>query len=133
MNIDRVVSCLFIYCLLKQWPSTKGFLAAMCRARLDNSPLYWSNTIFQCFLSFFFSLSFQVEKRLKELDGAENTDDLLKCFKNYGDDLMKLAKLSGIRQAVSKILLSSNIQLQQISAIYVIFSLFSLVLYCTRF
>ncbi len=44
---------------------------------------------------------FQVEKRLKELENADNADDLLKCFKSYGDDLMKLAKLSGLRQAVS--------------------------------
>ena len=46
-------------------------------------------------------LLFKVERRLKELDDAGNTDELVKCFKNYGEDLMKLAKLSGIRQAVS--------------------------------
>ena len=44
----------------------------------------------------------QVEKRLKELEGASNTTDLLNSFKNLGNDLMDLAKLSGKRQAVSK-------------------------------
>ena len=45
---------------------------------------------------------FQVEKRLKELEKASNTADLLNSFKNLGNDLMDLAKLSGKRQAVSE-------------------------------
>ena len=45
--------------------------------------------------------NFQVEKRLKELEKASNTADLLNSFKNLGNDLMDLAKLSGKRQAVS--------------------------------
>lgn len=40
-----------------------------------------------------------VEKRLKELEKASNTADLLNSFKNLGNDLMDLAKLSGKRQA----------------------------------
>jgi len=43
-----------------------------------------------------------VEKRLKELEKASNTADLLNSFKNLGNDLMDLAKLSGKRQAVSE-------------------------------
>ena len=42
-----------------------------------------------------------MEKRLKELEKASNTADLLNSFKNLGNDLMDLAKLSGKRQAVS--------------------------------
>ena len=45
---------------------------------------------------------FQVEKRLKELEKASNTADLLNSFKSLGNDLMDLAKLSGKRQAVSE-------------------------------
>ncbi|KAK3704830.1 hypothetical protein QZH41_005032 [Actinostola sp. cb2023] len=40
-----------------------------------------------------------VERRLKDLEGANNTADLLNSFKNLGNDLMDLAKLSGKRQA----------------------------------
>lgn len=40
-----------------------------------------------------------VEKRLKELEKASNTADLLNSFKSLGNDLMDLAKLSGKRQA----------------------------------
>ena len=43
-----------------------------------------------------------MEKRLKELEKASNTADLLNSFKNLGNDLMDLAKLSGKRQAVSE-------------------------------
>ncbi|XP_015748800.1 PREDICTED: catenin alpha-2-like [Acropora digitifera] len=43
-----------------------------------------------------------VEKRLKELEKASNTADLLNSFKSLGNDLMDLAKLSGKRQAVSE-------------------------------
>jgi len=50
----------------------------------------------------------QVEKRLKELEKASNTADLLNSFKNLGNDLMDLAKLSGKRQAVSLWTLQSN-------------------------
>ena len=51
-----------------------------------------------------------MEKRLKELEKASNTADLLNSFKNLGNDLMDLAKLSGKRQAVSaqKLLFFSN-------------------------
>ncbi|EDO48695.1 predicted protein, partial [Nematostella vectensis] len=40
-----------------------------------------------------------VERRLKDLEGASNTADLLNSFKNLGNDLMNLAQLSGRRQA----------------------------------
>ena len=40
-----------------------------------------------------------VEDRLKEMRTAENQTDLLNSFKEYGDELMRLAKLTGIRQA----------------------------------
>ncbi|XP_031564401.1 catenin alpha-2-like [Actinia tenebrosa] len=40
-----------------------------------------------------------VERRLKDLEGVNNTADLLNSFKNLGNDLMDLAKLSGKRQA----------------------------------
>ena len=50
------------------------------------------------------SVILQVEKRLKELEKASNTADLLNSFKNLGNDLMDLAKLSGKRQAVSPIM-----------------------------
>ena len=40
-------------------------------------------------------------RSLKELEKASNTADLLNSFKNLGNDLMDLAKLSGKRQAVS--------------------------------
>ena len=43
-----------------------------------------------------------MEKRLNELEKASNTADLLNSFKNLGNDLMDLAKLSGKRQAVSE-------------------------------
>lgn len=49
----------------------------------------------------FLLIFLQVEKRLKELEKASNTADLLNSFKNLGNDLMDLAKLSGKRQAVS--------------------------------
>lgn len=45
-------------------------------------------------------LSLQVENRLKELETVGTQDELLQSFKHYGDDLMKLAKLTGLRQAV---------------------------------
>ncbi|XP_057306663.1 catenin alpha-2-like isoform X2 [Hydractinia symbiolongicarpus] len=40
-----------------------------------------------------------VDKRLKELEKAQTSADLVQSFKNYGDDLIKLARLAGIRQA----------------------------------
>ena len=77
------------------WQSIKLFSTELFR---DHQTPYSSGVTTSIYIWF---LLYQVEKRLRELEGAENTDDLLKCFKNYGDDLMKLAKLSGLRQSVS--------------------------------
>ena len=46
-------------------------------------------------------LIFKVEVRLGELKSMETKDDLLNSFQQYGNDLMLLAKLTGLRQAVS--------------------------------
>ena len=42
-----------------------------------------------------------MEERLGELKSMDTKDNLLSSFQKYGDDLMVLAKLTGLRQAVS--------------------------------
>ena len=69
----------------------------------SNHAITYTNTVLY-FSAQCTSVILQVEKRLKELEKASNTADLLNSFKNLGNDLMDLAKLSGKRQAVSPIM-----------------------------
>ena len=43
----------------------------------------------------------QVDEHLKSLVNIGDINELMSSFKDYGDDLMNLAKQSGQRQAVS--------------------------------